>query len=77
MMPTRTVLPTRAMPAEDLEAAADLQRAEAQRGRGAEEGGEDRQDVDDLAASAVRARSPISGVNAALISCRRPLRKAP
>ena len=42
----------------DVQPAADLQRAEAQRGRGAEQRREDRQHVDDLAAIAPLARSP-------------------
>ena len=41
-------------PAQLLDAAADLEGAEPERGRGAEEGGEDREDVDDPAGRAVR-----------------------
>ena len=73
MMPIRAVADL-ADAGDDLQAAADLQGAEAERGRGAEERREDREDVDDLAAPGRGACSPSSGTNAALISCRRPLR---
>ena len=49
MIPIRTRVADLADAADDLQPALDLQRAEAERGGRAEEGGEDRQHVDDLA----------------------------
>ena len=67
-------LPALVQPARRLEAAADLQGAEAQRRGGTEERREDREDVDDPAVAAVGRLAPISGMNAELIVWRRPLR---
>ena len=62
---------------DDLEAGADLQGAEAERGRGAEERREDREDVDDAPAGPLARFSRSSGAKAELMSSERPLRKTP
>ena len=70
MIATSRLVPTDVHEPARLQPAADLQRAQAERGGRAEEGREDRQDVDGPTERAVGPLLPQnSGMNAELISC--------